>query len=124
MRGALYQHLTQNCESVRTWKQPYTADASTPKPYGVIKFDGRPRNPGNRRTSFQDLRIWLYVAPGSFLPLDAATKEVTGLLSERILSTPDGRRFLVEWVYEGHDFYDDELKANCRYIDFTIPLGG
>lgn len=124
MRTALFQYLTQNCQTVKTWKQPYTADASTPKPYGVIKFDGRPRNSGNRRTSFQDLRVWIYVDPGSFLPLDAAAREICALLSDHVLTTQDGRRFLIEWVYEGSDFYDDELKANCRFIDFRIPLGG
>lgn len=124
MRGALYQHLTQNCESVRTWKQPYQADATTPKPYGVISFQPRSRSPFNRRGAFQDLRIWIYVDPGSFLPLDAAVAEVKALLSDRILAKRDGGQFLVEWNQDGRDFYDDDLEALARYIDFTIPLGG
>jgi len=124
MRGALYQHLTQNCESVRTWKQPYQADATTPKPYGVVSFQPRSRSPFNRRGAFQDLRIWIYVDPGSFLPLDAAVAEVKALLSDRILAKRDGGQFLVEWNQDGRDFYDDDLEALARYIDFTIPLGG
>lgn len=153
MRAALYQHLTQNCTTVPTWKQPYAADASTPKPYGVIKFDGRPMNAYNSRTSFQNLRIWIYFEPGSYLALDAAVQEVTTLLSDQLITkavpadpapveeeepgdppigepveeeelAPKAKRFLVEFVYEGQDFFDDELKAICRFIDFRIPLGG
>jgi hypothetical protein len=150
MRASLYQYLTDNCTTVSTWKQPYTADASTPKPYGVIKFDGRPRD--TSRTSFQDVRIWIYFEPGSYLSLDAAVQEVTTLLSDQLITkavpadpapveegepdmppaeepveeepTPRAKRFLVEFVYEGQDFFDDELKAICRFIDFRIPLGG
>lgn len=123
MRTALYQYLTQNCKSVPTWKQPYQADAMTPKPYGVISFQQRPRNPFNRRGAFQDLRIWVYVDPGSFLPLDAAIAEVKALLSDQILTKKDGGKFLIEWNQDGRDFYDDDLKALAKYIDFTIPLG-
>lgn len=151
MRASLYQYLTNNCTTVPTWKQPYTADASTPKPYGVIKFDGRPRD--TSRTSFQDVRIWIYFEPGSYLSLDAAVQEVTSLLSDQLVTkavpavpppveeeepgdppieepveeeelAPKAKRFLVEFVYEGQDFFDDELKAICRFIDFRIPLGG
>lgn len=123
MRAALYQHLTQNCQSVPTWKQPYQADATTPKPYGVISFQPRSRSSFNRRGAFQDLRIWIYVNPGSFLPLDAAVAEVKALLSDRVLTRKDGGQFLVEWNQDGRDFRDDDLKALAKYVDFTIPLG-
>lgn len=124
MRKALYQYLTANCQSVKTWKQPYQADASTPKPYGVILFGERPRSPFNRRGAFQDVTIWVYFAPGSYLPVDAAVKEIKGLLAGKVLTTEDGRDFLVEWDQDGRDFYDDALQALAKRIDFTIPLGG
>lgn len=123
MRTAIYQHLTQNCQSVPAWKQPYQANATTPKPYGVISFQQRSRSPLNRRGAFQDLRIWVYVDPGSFLPLDAAVAEVKALLSDQLLTRKDGGKFLIEGGQIGRDFYDDDLKALAKYIDFTIPLG-
>lgn len=126
MRTALYQHLTNRCESITAWYQPYTADGETPKPYGVILFGERPRSPFNRRGAFQDLRIWIYIDPqkSSYLTLDAAVAEVKALLSDQLLTTKTGGRFLTEWNQDGRDFYDDDLKALAKYIDFTIPLGG
>ncbi|HHY47096.1 MAG TPA: hypothetical protein GX506_07350 [Firmicutes bacterium] len=124
MRKALYEYLTANCQSVKTWKQPYQADASTPKPYGVIVFGERPRSPFNRRGAFQDVTIWVYFDPGSYLPVDAAVKEIKGLLAGKMLTTEDGRDFLIEWNQDGRDFYDDALQALAKRIDFTIPLGG
>lgn len=126
MRTAIYQHLTKNCKSVTVWYQPYTADGKTPKPYGVISFGERVKNSFNRRSAFQDVRIWIYVDPlnSSYLALDAAVAEVKALLSDQLLTKKDGGRFLIEVVQDGRDFYDDDLKALAKYIDFTIPLGG
>ncbi|NPV80744.1 MAG: hypothetical protein HPY52_10790 [Firmicutes bacterium] len=129
MRKALYQYLTANCQSVKTWKQPYQADASTPKPYGVILFGERPRSPFNRRGVFQDVTIWVYFQPGSYLLVDAAVAEIKALLSGpngtgKVLTTEDGRDFLIEWNQDGRDFHDDVLQALAKRIDFTIPLGG
>lgn len=124
MRAAIYRYLTDNCQSVRLWKQPYQAAADTPKPYGVIVFEGHLRSPFNRRGSFQGFTTWVYVEPGSYVPLDEAVSEVKALMRDGILTTRDGRRFLVEWIQDGRDFYDDDLQALTKYVEFRIPIGG
>lgn len=134
MRAAIFQHLTTNCQSVRTWLTPFKATATTPKPYGVISFGENPENAFNHRTSFQDVTLWLYFAAGSFIPMDEAAREIKDLFVEKnergkvigpkILQTQDGRRFFLVWQQTSKDFYDDDLKAICKKIDFTIPLGG
>lgn len=124
MRKAIYQYLTANCRTVTTWKQPRQKTADTAKPFGVIVFGERAPSLTNQRGAFQDLRVWVHVELGSYLLLDAAIREVSGLLRDRMLTTEDGRRFILEWDGEGRDFEDENLKALTKYVDFTIPLGG
>ena len=134
MRKALYQYLTANCESITDWYQPFAATADTQKPYGVIVFGENPQNAFNNRTSFQDVSLWIYRAPGSFLSIDEAVVEIKGLFVDKssqnlitgpkLLTTEKGRKFFLEWQQTGRDFYDDDLKAVAKKIDFTIPLGG
>lgn len=124
MRMALYQFLTSHCQTVQTWKQPFTADAKTPKPYGVIQLAEETKAPFNRLGQFQDLYIWLYFPPGSYLPLDAAVAEVKALLGEQTLVTEAGKSFFIDSGRAGRDFYDTELKALAKRVDFTIPMGG
>lgn len=124
MRGAIFQHLKQNCESIRAWKQPYVANRDTPKPYGVIVFEGRPRDVFNRRGAFQAFTVWVYGETGSCLALDDAIAEVKGLLKDVVLTTSVGDKFLVEWAGDGRDFYDDDLEALAKWTEFKIPIGG
>src|SRR5690625_6908820 len=100
MRAALYQYLTANCSSIQTWRQPYSADANTPKPYGVIILGEVIKSPVNRMGSFRDLYIWPYFSGPSYLPLDAAVNEIRKLLAGTTLTTAEGDRFTVEWVHE------------------------
>lgn len=124
MRAALYRHLTDNCQSVRTWVQPHKADAETPKPYGVIEMGEETRALGNRAGRFQGVSIWLYFAEGSYVPVDEAVDEVKHLLHNVVLTREDGRRFALEWEQTIRDYYDPDLKALGRRIDFRIPRGG
>ena len=128
MRKALYQYLTNNCKSITDWYQPHTAGATTKKPYGVIVFGENPQNAFNRRSSFQDVSLWIYYAPGNFVPVDGAVAEIRGMFVKdggpKLLETDKGRRFFMVWQQTSKDFYDDELKAVAKKIDFTIPLGG
>jgi hypothetical protein len=123
MRTAIYQYLSQNMSHVK-WIQPYHATANTPKPYGVIVIGERIRAPLNNRASYLGLTIWLYVEEGSYLPLDNLVKELKNLLDKKILKTVNGNSFMVEWEHDGRDWYDDDLKAATKYIEFIIPMGG
>jgi hypothetical protein len=134
MRAALHQYLTANCQSIKTWLPPFKATATIQKPYGVISFGENPRNAFNSRTSFQDVTLWLYFVPGAIVALDKAVMEVRRLFRDynqtgkdigaKLLQTADGRRFFMEWQQTSKDIYDDDLKAVCKKIEFTIPLGG
>lgn len=124
MRKAIHDYLTANCRSVQVWKQPYQATADTPKPFGVVVFGSRVRSPVNSRGAFQDVTVWVYAEPGSYLALDEMVAEIKRLLSNRELATGTGRRFVIEWNQDGRDFYDPMLYALGKAIDFTIPLGG
>lgn len=134
MRAAIHQYLTANCKSVKTWLPPFEATATTKKPYGVVSFGDNPRNAFNSRTSFQDVTLWLYFVPGAIVALDKAVMEVRRLFRDynqtgkdigaKLLQTADGRRFFMEWQQTSKEFPDDDLKAVCKKIDFTIPLGG
>jgi hypothetical protein len=134
MRAALHQYLTANCKSIKTWLPPFQSTAATPKPYGVIAFGENLQNAFNNRTSFQDVTLWLYFVPGAVVPLDDAATEVRKLFREydesgkdlgpKLIQTAGGRRFIMEWQQTSRDIYDDDLKAACKKIEFTIPLGG
>lgn len=123
MRVALYEYLMNNCESIKSWHQPYTATAKTAKPYGVIVF-GEDMNSVNRQGFFDSLYIWPYFDRGSYLAVDGAIKELKKLLNNTILTTATGSRLEVEYVNVGRDFDDDELKAITRRLEFRIPRAG
>lgn len=120
MRKAIYQYLTANCKTIPRWSQPYM-DAP-PKPYGVIVLGEQLPAVGNTRGAYRSLYIWPYVDGESFLVLDDAVKEITKLLSGVTLATDAGNRFSVEWVNEGRDFFDNDLKALTRRVEFRIPI--
>lgn len=124
MRAMIFQHLAENCRTVRKWVQPHKADANTPKPYGVIEMGEETRAIGNRAGRFQGLSIWLYFEEGSYVPVDDAVDEVRSLLHNVVLTGADGRRFALEWEQTTRDYYDPDLKALGRRIDFRIPRGG
>jgi len=124
MRKAIYQYLTNNCQ-ISDWYQPNTATASTSKPYGVIQFAEEVLNPTNRRTSFQDITLWIYRPEGKCDLLDGDVADIRGLFGgERLLTTAGGKRFFLVWQQTSRDFYDEDLKAVAKRIDFTIPKGG
>lgn len=124
MRAAIYEYLKTNCLSVKTWMQPYTPNATTPKPYGVIVMGDIIRDPFNRRASYQEVTVWPYFGGNSYVAVDKAVREIRSLLSDRTLTTKEGHRFTVEWIDVGRDFYDDDLKALTRRLEFRVPLVG
>lgn len=123
MRLALYNYLTENCTSIPVWFQPYMATAEVRKPYGVIRL-GSVIPQVNRIGSLRLVEVWPYVESSNYLPLDDAVKEIRRLLSGKVLTTEAGKRFKVEWVGESDDFYDPDLDALTRRIDFQVPLVG
>ncbi len=124
MRAALYQYLTENCQSIKSWHQPGGPDKDTQKPYGVIKLGEETRAPFNNRGFFRELTIWPYFKVGSFIPADQAVAELKGLLAGTILTTSEGHKFEIEWVHTGGDFQDPDLDAITRRIEFRIPRVG
>jgi hypothetical protein len=120
MRETLYNYLLFN-SSISSWHPPFSASATTKKLYGVIIIGEVMRSPVNRKGAWNDLQIWLYFEKGDFLSLDEAADEIKGLLTDVLLTTGEGRRFHVEYVGMRRDFYDDELRAIAKRIDFTIP---
>lgn len=121
MRKALYQYLTNNCVSITRWLQPYQAVADTPKPYGVILVSDDSASLNNSRGYFQEIEIWPYLKPGSFLALDEAVRELYGLLAGQYITTESGARVLLEWVGKGRDYYDPDLKAITRRMFLRMP---
>ena len=124
MRATLYKHLTDNCTTVRTWLQPHKATKDTPKPYGVIEIGEETPAPFNRAGRFQSVSVWLYFPEGSYVPVDAAVDEVKRLLHNAELTGTNGRRFALEWDQTMRDYYDPDLQAVGKRIDFRIPRGG
>lgn len=121
MREAIYNTLSKQSKKITHWLQPYVASPSTPKPFGVIQFQGR--IPENVVSTFQDFTVWVYFEDGDFIPIDEAVKEIKQILHRRRLLASDGRLFEVKWTMDGRDFYDDALKAFAMNIEFTIPGG-
>jgi len=121
MRAAIYQYLTENCQSIKVWKQPYTAKKDDKKPYGIIVL-GEEISSVNRQGFFRDLVIWPYFDVGSFVVVDQAVAELKRLLDGKVLTTTGGSMFEIEWVHTGKDFQDDDLNALTRRIEFRIPL--
>ena len=124
MRAALYQHLTANCSSILSWHQPYTPAAETPKPYGVIVVEDELLSLVNSKGSFVGISIWPYFAKGSFVAVDNAVKEIKSLLKGAVLTTSSGNKFEIEYVGMGRDYYDDELKALTKVLEFRTPQVG
>lgn len=122
MRRSLLLYLKNNCTTVTEWRYPYVATAATPKPYGVLKFLGVLRNPGNRHTTFHRVQVWPYFERNAVMSLDAAVSEIRRLLhGARIPWEDGGGYFTLEWVQTLEDYYDDELQGLTRRIDFEAP---
>ncbi len=121
MRTAIWQYLTDNCRSVKTWKQPYIAEATTPKPYGVVSFLGDAPALSNAMGAFDEVRVWIYDEPGDLVSTDAAINEVKHLLDGQLLTTGSGIGFSLEWINTSRDFYDDALQALTKYATFRVP---
>lgn len=122
MRAALYQFLTENCQSIKTWMQPYAPDNNTPPPYGVILLGDEIQSPNNSRGFFNALQIWPYFKPGSYIPVDNAVTELRKLLDGRVFTTASGMKFELEYIRTGRDYKDPDLNALTRKMDFRIPI--
>ena len=126
MRGAIYAYLMGlSAETgISEWKQPYTADANSKKPYGVIVLGEDIQSVNNNKGAFRSLFIWPYFNPGSFVAVDKATRALKKALHKQILITSQGDSFEIEWVNTGRDFKDDELKTLTKRMEFRIPIIG
>lgn len=144
LRETLFDCLTEHCTSITRWYQPFFvwADAaevlgvddlgSLPKPYGVIVL-GSDRGGLVSIGRHQTFEVWPYFEPGDFLPLDEAVSEIRRLLSGEIVigdeydgygeyDEYDGYR--IRCIYEGvgRDYYDTDLRAVTRTINFRTPF--
>lgn len=122
MRKAIYDHLTNNCTSIKEWLQGYQSNAGTPKPYGVIIIGDQADSVNNHKSGFRELVIWPYFEEGNFIPVDGAVEEIKNLLNKQLITTDSGKQFTVEHVNTGKDFHDTDLKAFTRKMNFRIPI--
>lgn len=121
LRLALYDVLTEE-SSIKNWWQPFLATDRTEKPYGVITFGPVIRVPSGPRFRSRLMHVWIYVEKEDFTVLDDYVEEITELLTDRIVQVDSGNHYLLEWEHEGQDFFDPELNALTRRLDFRIPL--
>lgn len=127
IRACLYTYLTAN-SVVTDWYQPFVNDDTLSKPYGVIVVGEQLRSVNNRLGGFRNVEIWPYVRSGSFIALDNIVNNIRSSLErdekgcERVFETASKYHFVLEWVHEGRDFYDPDLKALTRKLDYRIPL--
>ena len=127
MRATIHKYLADKCQTVHTWLQPHRPhkiDPKNPQPWGVIEIGEETPAPFNRAGRFQSISVWLYFPEGSFVPVDAAVDEVKRLLHNAELTGTNGRRFALEWDQTMRDYYDPDLQAVGKRIDFRIPRGG
>lgn len=119
MRTAIQRALVANSTVITSWKQAYEPGPTTPKPYGVILMAGQvPAN--SRAGALQTVEVWLYAE--DVATLDAASIEIRRILDGQTLITTAGDKFVPQWASDGRDFWDDDLKAKTRQIDFLVPL--
>lgn len=118
---SIYQYLSNNSKKIKEWFQVYSADSNTPKPYGVFALNDESRSQVNHKGKFIDLNIWIYFKTGQAHKLDEAMKEINKLLTNQVLTTDTGEEFLIEYVNHLKVFWDEDLEAICRRIDFRIP---
>lgn len=121
MWQAIYQHLSNKSKKINEWFQVYSADDKTSKPYGVFALNNESNSKINHKGKFTELNIWLYFEKGQAHKLDKAMKEVKKLLSNQVLTTDLDEELLIEYVNHLKVFWDEDLKAICRRIDFRIP---
>jgi len=121
LRLALYDVLTEE-SSIKNWWQPFLATDRTEKPYGVITFGPVIRVPSGPRFRSRLMHVWIYVEKEDFTVLDDYVEEITELLTDRIVQVDSGNHYLLEWEHEGQDFFDPELNALTRRLDFRVPL--
>ena len=123
-RKAIYSYLTTNCTLITTWYQPYETTRDTPKPYGVIKQGPKTLSFDNKEAAFTEIEIWPYIdrEVGSFHSnIDPIVREIVGLLDKTTLTADGGDDFLLEYLDEGQDYYDEDLMAITRVIRFDLP---
>jgi len=118
MRNAIRNKLIDGLPEVgeRVY-QPSMAGPATQKPYAVVKRGGDV--PTKMTHGFEiPFQIWLYSDVTSHTVLDALQGKVIKLLMRKDLTTANGQVFSLEYEGGSEDFYDDELKALTRRVDF------
>lgn len=125
MIKALRKYLIEHT-SIPVWMGYSFADASTQKPFGTFRRGGRSRDLNNIEgglISFE-IRPYLDDQTADYADLDRVAREVRLALSDAIITTSDGSRFMVEFVSEGSDYRDPDWKALTRPMYFQIPTVG
>ncbi len=122
MIPALYQYLTQHCQSVKTWYQYGLDLAGKALPYGIIEVRADQASLNNRRGAWEYVRLWVWFPRGSWLPVNAAIDEVQNLFLGVTLTRSTGGAFALEPVGALAGVFDDQLVAFGRAIDFRVPV--
>ncbi len=127
MRKAIYDFLklpdTIQQTGITSWYGgPYLATKSSAKPYGVLVVGEELRSVENDRGLFKEVQIWPYFAKGSFITLDGTVLALRNLLHGKQFTTASGVVFVLEYIYTGRDFHDEELDAFTKRVDFRVPL--
>lgn len=113
MRRKIQEFLVSNCPSFEgRFYYPGDPDASTQKPYGVLKIGRDIQLDAGRNKRFQ---VWVYQQERNWEGLDALASEVEEALTDAIIDSKihvksDGRAI--------EDFPDPELRAATTRIDF------
>jgi hypothetical protein len=129
-RKAIKDLLTANTD-IKNWSAPYQDNYGTIRPMGVIVMGDEARNLSNTR--FRGMTVHVYGGQGyddldglvnqvimAFTDYDASGRR----LGPKIIANADGPHFVVEWTSTGRDWYDPDIEAPTKSIEFVIPLGG
>ena len=131
LRQLLFDYLGDECDVIENWYQPFfnwrdaakalgvETLAEIEKPYGVIKI-GEEAEAGTTFGYTTPVEIWPYFTPGNFLEVDKAHVEIGEALANKTIKV-NGRTIDVSYMGTASDYYDDELKAITRRMDFAVP---
>jgi hypothetical protein len=123
MRAAIKTAI-ENATTMTVY-QPFMASNTTTKPFAVVKYADEVADLNNRRAKNMAVQVWVYAKKDSYLNLDTLVGQVITALDEVALTNSDSPpgTFSMRWTNTTPDFFDDDLEAICKRVDFVIPSG-
>jgi hypothetical protein len=124
VRTAVKDHLTTNCSSFSGgFFQPYIADSTTTKPFGVVRVSG---DDGAYQGAVKTLQVMCHAARDDFDTLDALVFSVIKALDRVRIScgTTGGITYYVTPHYTGTsgDWADDDRETIVRTCEFEVVI--